>query len=98
MVLVIHGVLDELDDRTSDGTLRLKPLDHVDGEPEANLPGVLADGCGHYLTPPIKSQRMKRVTVKSPKANEATLSQSVTRLYFLGSAWSWRLSMIRSMT
>jgi hypothetical protein len=98
MVLVIHGVLDELDDGTSDGALCLKPLDHVDGEPEANLAGVLGDGCGHYLTPPMKSQRMKRATVKSPKANEATLSQSVTLRYFFGSAWSWRDSMIRSIT
>jgi hypothetical protein len=98
MVLVIHGVLNELDDRTSDGALRLKPLDHVDGKPEANLAGVLADGCGHYLTPPTKSQKMKRATVKIPKAKLATLSQSVTRLYRFGSAWSWRDSMIRSIT
>lgn len=98
MVLVIHGRLDELDNGSSDGALSLEPLDHVDGEPEAYLAGVLADGCWHYLTPPIKSQRMKRATVKSPKANVASLSQSVTLRYFLGSAWSWRLSMIRSIT
>jgi hypothetical protein len=98
MVLVIHGVLNELNDGTSDGALFLKPFDHVDGEPEANLAGVLGDWSGHYLTPPTKSQRMKRAIVKMPKANEATLSQSVTRLYFFGSAWSCRLSMIRSIT
>ena len=38
--LVIHGRLDELDNGSSNGALSLKPLDHVDGEPEANLPGV----------------------------------------------------------
>lgn len=98
MVLVIHGVLNELNDRTSDGALSLKPLDHMNGEPEANLAGVLADRRGHYLTPPMKSQRMKRATVKIPKANEATMSQSVTRLYRFGSACSCLLSMIRSIT
>lgn len=98
MVLIIHGRLNELNDRTSNRPLSLEPLDHMNGEPEANLAGVLADGCGHYLTPPMKSQRMKRATVKIPKANEATLSQSVTRLYRFGSAWSWRDSMIRSIT
>ena len=38
--LVIHGRLDELDNGSSNGALSLKPLDHVNGEPEANLPGV----------------------------------------------------------
>ena len=98
MVLVVHGFLNELDNGSSDGALSLEPLDHVNGEPEANLAGVLANGCGHYLTPPTKSQRIKRAIVKSPKTKVATLSQSVTRLYRFGSAWSCLLSMIRSIT